>query len=168
MTCQVRCSLSRVAEPRWLSGSEDHAWRGYLRMRALLDLQIARDLARDSGLSDTDYHVLAALSETEGGRLRLLELADRMLWSQSRLAHHLGRMEKRGLVERDRHPDNARAAIIVLTAAGLDTIRTAAPRHVDSVRRHFVDLLTDDQLDVLAEVSDAVVDHLRVTRESRS
>jgi hypothetical protein len=48
-----------VDTPNWLSAREAHAWRGYRRMRALLDLQLARDLARDSGLSEADYDVLS-------------------------------------------------------------------------------------------------------------
>jgi DNA-binding MarR family transcriptional regulator len=128
-------------------------------MRNLLDLQISRDLGADSGLSDTDYHVLATLSEA-GGHLRVLDLAERMLWSQSRLAHQLGRMERRGLVGRERHPSNSRATIVRLTDAGTTTIREAAPAHVKSVRRHFIELLTPEQLAVLGDVTDVVVAHL--------
>lgn len=151
-----------MGPPRWLNDQEDRAWRGYLQMRSLLDLQIQRDLAEDSNLSSTDYHVLAALSES-GGRLRLLDLAERMLWSQSRLAHHLKRMETRALVRREPHPTNARATIVALTDTGLDTMRAAAPAHVESVRRHFLDLVTDDQLATLAEITTTVVGHLRNT-----
>jgi hypothetical protein len=53
-----------VASTRWLTAPQERAWRRYRRMRALLDLQIARDLRQDSGLSETDYDVLSTLSET--------------------------------------------------------------------------------------------------------
>ena len=43
-----------MPSPRWLTASQERAWRRYRRMRMLLDLQIARDLGQDSGLSDTD------------------------------------------------------------------------------------------------------------------
>ena len=58
-------------------------------MRTLLTAQIGRDLADDSGLSDPDYTVLSNLSEAEGHRWRLNELAARMLWSKSRLSHQI-------------------------------------------------------------------------------
>src|SRR5688572_643779 len=74
--------------PKWLTREEDAAWRGYRRMRLLLDLQIARDLVKDSGLSEADYDVLSTLSETAGRRMRLSDLAAHMLWSKSRLSHH--------------------------------------------------------------------------------
>ncbi|WUH98692.1 MarR family winged helix-turn-helix transcriptional regulator [Spirillospora sp. NBC_00431] len=150
-----------MAEPRWLNAREDRAWRGYMRMRALLDLQITRDLARDSGLSEADYQVLVALSETPGHRVRLYELAELTNWSTSRLAHHLDRMGRRDLVCKEEHPDNRRAAVVALTPTGLRTIEEAAPHHVESVRRHFIDLLTEEQIDALADATGTVVEHLR-------
>ena len=150
-----------MAEPRWLTKREERAWRGYMRMRALLDLQISRDLSRDSGLSTADYEVLVSLSETHGHRVRLHELAEAIKWSTSRLAHHLDRMSRRDLVRKEEHPENRRAAVVVLTPTGLRTIEEAAPLHLESVRRHFVDLLTEEQIDVLAEATETVIEHLR-------
>ena len=79
----------------WLSAEEARAWLGYRRMHALLDLQISRDLARDSGLSEADYDVLSTLSESPEQMLRLGDLAAHMLWSKSRLSHHITRMQQR-------------------------------------------------------------------------
>lgn len=149
-----------MTQPRWLSPAEDRAWRGYRRMRALLDLRISQDLLADSGLSDADYDVLSALSETDGHRLRIKELAGRMLWSSSRLSHHISRMQQRGLVVREAYPADGRGALVVLTPEGLQTIRRAAPEHVESVRRAFVDVLTDDQIDCLGTVAEAVIRRL--------
>lgn len=129
-------------------------------MRALLDAQVARDLASDSGLSDPDYEVLSNLSETEGHRWRLNELATRMLWSRSRLSHHIARMEQRGLVRREECASDARGAFVVLTEGGLRAIEAAAPAHVESVRRNFIDLLTHEQIRALDEISSTVVAHL--------
>ena len=56
-------------------------------MSWLLDAAIARDLARDSGLSHPDYYVLVSLSETPGQRMRMSDLATGILWSKSRLSH---------------------------------------------------------------------------------
>jgi DNA-binding MarR family transcriptional regulator len=150
----------QVTEPRWLEGEEVRAWRGYRRMHTLLDLQIARDLARDCGLSEADYDVLSNLSETKGHRLRMAELAAHMLWSSSRLSHHIARMQRRGLVTREGSPADARGAVVVLTPAGWTAIRDAAPPHVESVRRHFIDLLTPAQLAALGDIADTVVAHL--------
>lgn len=149
-----------MSEPRWLTEPEQRAWRGYRRMRALLDLQLSRDLARDSGLSETDYDVLSSVSEAPQQRLRLTELASWMMWSKSRLSHHITRMQQRGLVDREECETDGRGSVIVLTERGLRTIEAAAPAHVASVRRHVIDLLTPDELRALATLSRRVVDHL--------
>ena len=150
-----------MTEPRWLDESEARTWRAYRRMRALLDLQLGRDLAHDSGFSEADYDVLSNLSEAEGRGMRLSELAALMLWSKSRLSHHVTRMEQRGLVTRRDCESDARGADVVLTDAGWAAIVSAAPGHVESVREHFIDLLSDEQIKVLGDISETVVEHLK-------
>jgi DNA-binding MarR family transcriptional regulator len=149
-----------TTEPAWLDETEARAWRGYMRMRTLLHAQILRDLAREAGLSGPDYDVLSNVSEAPGRRARLGDLAARMAWSRSRLSHHITRMERRGLVTREDCTSDGRGAFVVLTDAGWRAIRAAAPGHVASVRRHFIDLLSRDQLDALAEISRTVVREL--------
>lgn len=149
-----------MAAPNWLDDTEMRAWRGYRRMHALLDLQIARDLNTDSKLSGTDYDVLSNLSEAADHRLRLTDLAALMLWSKSRLSHHVTRMQQRGLVTREDSPTDARAAVVLLTDAGWAAIRAAAPPHLKSVRRNFVDLLTREELKALGDIAEKVVTRL--------
>jgi DNA-binding MarR family transcriptional regulator len=129
-------------------------------MRTLLDLQLGRDLMRDSGLSEPDYDVLSNLSEAPGQRMRLSELAAWMLWSKSRLSHHITRMQQRGLVDREECPGDARGSVLVLTAAGLASINEAAPLHVASVRRHLIDLISPDELAALDALSHRVAERL--------
>jgi DNA-binding MarR family transcriptional regulator len=129
-------------------------------MRTLLDLQIARDLGKDSGLSETDYDVLSTLSEKPGSRWRARDLASQLLWSTSRLAHHVRRMEQRGLVARQPCPGDARGALISLTEQGRATLEQAAPPHVGSVRRHMIDLLTTDEVAALDTIAGKVITHL--------
>lgn len=148
------------AAANWLSAEEARAWLGYRRLRALLDLQISRDLARDSGLSDADYDVLSTLSESPEQMLRLGDLAAHMLWSKSRLSHHITRMEQRGLVARQDCAADGRGAMLTLTEAGWQAIRSAAPAHVDSVRRNFIGLLSAEQIRMLGDLTESVVEHL--------
>ena len=150
--------------PNWLDETEARAWRGYLRMRTMLDAELARELARDSGLSMADYEVLVHLSEfgpdLGGHRLRMNELGARMLWSKSRLSHQVSRMEQRGLVRRENCPSDARGAFVRLTSQGLEAIEAAAPAHVVTVRQHLIDLLTREQIETLGDITDAVLDQL--------
>jgi DNA-binding MarR family transcriptional regulator len=132
-------------------------------MSRLLFAELGRGLNRDAAMSHADYEVLVHLSEAPDHRLRMNELASRMLWEKSRLSHQVTRMQQRGLVDRAECRSDARGSFVVLTPQGLDAIRTAAPAHVADVRRHFFDRLTDEQVKTLVAITDAVVSHLTGT-----
>lgn len=149
-----------MTEPRWLTPRQERAWRAFRRMQTVLPTQLARDLARDSGLSDPDYDVLSTLSEKPGHRWQLRDLAAKMLWSRSRLSHHIARMEQRDLVARADDPQDHRGCMIVLTPKGLRTLQKAAPHHVASVREHFLDLLNEDEVATLTHFAERVVDRM--------
>jgi DNA-binding MarR family transcriptional regulator len=149
-----------VEQPRWLDDREMRAWRQFVTMQAQLRARLARHLQRDSGLSEADYEVLVQLSEAPCGRQRVFELGRATQWEKSRLSHHLTRMEQRGLVARETCPTDSRGAFVVLTDAGRAAIEQAAPQHVEHVREWFIDALAPEQLDALAEMSDAILERL--------
>ncbi|MEW9533352.1 MarR family winged helix-turn-helix transcriptional regulator [Microbispora sp. NPDC049125] len=146
--------------PRWLDDDEQRAWRSYLRMQARLTARLNRQLQADSGLSLADYDVLVQLTDTPDGRLRPFELQRDLQWEQSRLSHHLTRMQRRGLVVREECADDGRGAFVVLTDAGRDAIVAAAPGHVETVRRLFFDGLDAEQVATLERLSARVLDRL--------
>jgi DNA-binding MarR family transcriptional regulator len=150
-----------MSRPRWLTRREQRAWRAFVDMQHLLVGRVARDLQRETGLSAGDYEVLVQLSEAPNGRLRAFELGGMTQWEKSRLSHHITRMVDRGLVKRESCPTDNRGAFVVMTAAGRKAIEAAAPLHVEHVRRWFIDSLTPDQLDALAEISERVMANVK-------
>jgi DNA-binding MarR family transcriptional regulator len=142
---------------RWLDEDEQRAWRAFLRMQAQLAARLHRQLQADSGLSLADYAVLAQLSEAPEGRLRPYELQRDLDWEQSRLSHHLARMQRRGHVRREECTVDGRGAFIALTAAGRAAIEAAAPGHVEAVRRLFFDRLTPAQVAALNRIANRVL-----------
>lgn len=130
-------------------------------MSAALARRLGDDLAAHAGLSDADYAVLVCVSEAPAGRVRAREIAVQLSWEKSRLSHHLTRMAGRGLVERRECETDARGADVVLTPAGREAIDAAAPRHVEDVRRWFVDVLTPEQLADLGQACEVVLARLR-------
>lgn len=146
-------------QPRWLNDQEQRAWQGMALMDMQLTARLARQLAAD-GLSYQDYAVLAGLTADPDGRLRLLELGQRMGWEKSRLSHHVSRMVDRGLVTRQKCPTDMRGAFVVITDAGRRAIEAAAPAHVEAVRKYFIDLLTVDQIQALGDITAAVLENL--------
>lgn len=146
-----------MAAERWLDEREARAWRALQLMQMRLASGLARQLAANASLSYPDYLVLAALTEQSEGRLRLFELAHHLGWERSRLSHHVGRMAARGLVSKEPCGSDRRGAFVTVTAEGRTQIEAAAPGHVATVRRLFVDPLSPDQLDVLARAAETVL-----------
>ncbi|MFJ2029533.1 MarR family winged helix-turn-helix transcriptional regulator [Streptosporangium sp. NPDC087985] len=150
-------------EPRWLTSIEQRAWRAHLAAYKLLEHRLDREL-NPFGLSVNDYEILVNLSEIPDHRMRMSDLADATIQSRSRLSHQISRMEAAGLVAREDCPDDRRGTFAVLTEHGWATIKKVAPHHVNSVRQHFIDLLTDDQLIELEKAYTPVVNHLKSLR----
>ncbi|MEU8278085.1 MarR family winged helix-turn-helix transcriptional regulator [Microbispora bryophytorum] len=146
--------------PRWLDADEQRAWRAYLRMQGRLTARLNRQLQADSGLSLADYDVLVHLTDREEGRLRPYELQRDLQWEQSRLSHHLTRMQHRGLVRREECADDGRGAYVVVTEEGRRAIAAAAPGHVETVRHLFFDGLTREQVTALEQLATDVLDRL--------
>src|SRR5579884_1477804 len=146
---------SAVTAPRWLTATEQRAWRAYLDMNARLAARLNRELQDEFGLSIADFSVLVQLSEHVDARMRVLELARALRWEKSRLSHQLSRMQQRGLVERSNCSEDRRGAFIVLTERGRAAVEDAAPRHVEGVRRYLFDGLTDEQVGTLEAIAQA-------------
>ncbi|XTZ17779.1 MarR family winged helix-turn-helix transcriptional regulator [Micromonospora echinospora] len=145
---------------RWLDDDEQRAWRAYLQMQNRLTARLGRQLQQDSGLSLADYEVLVALTDATEGRLRPFALQRQLEWEQSRLSHHLSRMQRRGLVDREGCPGDRRGAFVVLTPAGREAIETAAPGHVAAVREFFLDQVDQDEMATLERLATRVLRRL--------
>ena len=152
--------------PQWLTPQEQRAWRAHLAAHRLLFLQLDREL-QDTGLSLNDYDILVNLSESPGRRMRMSELADATIQSRSRLSHQISRMEAAGLVTREDCEDDRRGTFAVLTDHGWETIQRVAPDHVASVRRHFIGLMTPEQVSALEQTYSPIIDHLQAVRGAR-
>jgi DNA-binding MarR family transcriptional regulator len=148
---------------RWLSAEEQRTWRTHLDVSRLLMYQLERDL-QPFGLTINDYEILVNLSESDGRRMRMSDLAGATLQSKSRLSHQITRMENAGLVRREHCDTDKRGLFAVLTEHGWRSMREVAPHHVASVRRHFIDLLSPEGLDALHSSLAPVADHLRTQR----
>jgi DNA-binding MarR family transcriptional regulator len=149
-----------VDEPEWLDQREARVWRAVVGVQQRLFAELERQMVRDGGLSAAEFALLVPLSEAPDGVLRARELGRAVDWGRSRLSHQLARMEKRGLVLREECAEDARGSMVRITAAGRTVIVAAAPTHVAAVRRHFFDLLTDAELDVLGPALERVLDRL--------
>jgi DNA-binding MarR family transcriptional regulator len=135
-------------------------WRAFIETSERLRAIIGSRLQADSGLSTGDYSVLLSLSEAADHRARSSELAAKVGWERSRLSHHLGRMEQRGLIRRDDCATDSRGAEVVLTTAGADAFRRASAPHLHAIQELFVGALTPSQLASVRELTDTLADSL--------
>jgi DNA-binding MarR family transcriptional regulator len=147
----------------WLSAQEQQLWRAWLALGSALPAVLHRELQSDAGLSLPDFDVLVQLTESDGGRLRVSELARSLGWERSRLSHHVARMERRDLVTREDCVDDGRGAFVVLTPQGRAAIAQAAPHHVRTVRRVFLDPLDEHDVTELHRLVTTLLE--RVTGE---
>ncbi len=138
---------------QWLDDDEQRVWRQWLRVHARLNARLTRQLMDDCRLSLPDFEVLVTLSERAGHRMRVVALAEGIKWERSRLSHHLTRMEKRGLIERQECPQDRRGAFVAITSDGMTALEGAAPGHVAEVRASVFDVLTADELSQLDHVT---------------
>jgi DNA-binding MarR family transcriptional regulator len=145
----------------WLTEAELRGWRAYIEVSLRLNARLEEDLRAATGLTMADYNVLVVLSEAEGHRLRMGELAERLVFSPSRLTYQVSSMEKRGLVRRQSCPADRRGSEAVLTDEGLAKLRDSAPHHVASVRERLIDLLGESELATLTAVFERVGSELR-------
>ena len=150
---------SRAAARQRLTDRELAIWRSLLDTTAELSRVLGAKL-QESGLSPADYQVLLALKEADGARLRSSELAAAIEWERSRLSHHLGRMERRGLIQRDDCATDSRGAEVSLTASGMTAFRRASAPHLRAIKQHFADALTSEQLEALADILQSLQRHL--------
>ena len=144
-------------EVRWLTVAEQTAWRAFLNAVQMLNTEIESQLQRDSGVSHADYEILVRLSEQPGRSLRMSELAaPRGVLAQPAVPA-VGRLEREGWVRREPSPEDGRGLTAVLTDRGFEVLAAAAPGHVAAVRNAFIDPLSREQVDQLADIAQTII-----------
>jgi DNA-binding MarR family transcriptional regulator len=145
-----------------LTQGELAAWRGFLRVHAALFKALDEELQAAHGLPLTSYDVLVVLQAAPGRKLRMSDLADRVLLSRSGMTRLVDRLARDGLIERHTCTDDGRGAYAVLTARGAALLAQARPTHLEGVRRRFLEHFAPDELQTLgqwwARCSPALID----------
>jgi len=132
------------------------AWRAFLLAHARVVRALERELQCEEQLALTDYDVLVQLATAGEQRLRMSELADRLLLSRSGATRLIDRLVTDGLVERASCESDRRGQWAALTPAGYDRLRRAAPTHLRGVAEHFLDRLSADDLAALERMLGSV------------
>ena len=134
-----------------LSARELAAWRGFLRVHSGLVRELNGELEAAHGLPLTHYEVLLYLEGAPEGRLRMSELAESVLLSQSGVTRLVDRLEQAGLVARTPCAEDRRVMFAAITEEGRRVLEVARPTLLGGVRSRFLSHFVDDELDALAE-----------------
>lgn len=156
MSNYLSAPRGKGAAPVLLNREELAAWRGLLRVHSSMTKALDAELVREHSLSLSSYEVLLFLADAPEGRLRMSELADGVLLSRSGLTRLVDRMERDGLLRRERCEDDARGYNALITDAGRELFDAARRTHLDGVRERFLRRLSRAELRTLAELWEKV------------
>jgi DNA-binding MarR family transcriptional regulator len=145
-----------MAETRWLDDVEMRTWLAWVQSSLRMRDQLDAELVAEHDLSLPEYEVLAFVSQTPRGQLRMTELAATTIVSRSRLTHLVDRLVRRGLLVREQCPSDRRGWFAVLTPVGRKLLRRAAPTHVRGVRQYLIDVLAPEEVTALAPLLERV------------
>jgi DNA-binding MarR family transcriptional regulator len=139
-----------------LNRDELGAWRGLLRVHAGMTKTLDAELMRAHHLPLSSYEVLLYLADSPEGRLRMSELADSVLLSRSGLTRLVDRLERDGLLRRQRCEEDQRGWFAEITDEGRELFERARVTHLDGVRERFLSRLTSDEQRTLAALWEKV------------
>ena len=128
------------------------AWGALLQTHAALVPAMDRELQSRTGLPLPWYDVLLELATAPEGRLRMSDLADRVVLSRTRVSRLVDELVARGLVTRLDNPEDRRSAYAAITKAGVAEFRASAPVYLRVIEQQFAANLSDDELASLARI----------------
>ncbi len=137
-----------AAAAGWKSGEEGYAaWLDVFQAQTLVVRALEKIMKQEFGMPLAEYEVLARLAEVpEGERVRMQELARKVLLSKSGLSQLFTKLERRGLVERRGDPENLRVTYATMTAQGREALERARPTFRDEVHRLFAGHLSEEEI----------------------
>ena len=144
--------MTLTAAPARALGPRDPrlaSWRAFVVAHARVWRRLDEDLRLEHGLSLSEYEALLLLAESPERRVRMRSLAEDLQLSKSGVTRLVDRLVDDGLVERGQCTTDARGAEAVLTAAGLERLRSAAPTHLRGIQEYFLESITEGDLQVV-------------------
>jgi DNA-binding MarR family transcriptional regulator len=144
--------MPTTAPPTPLAGHELASWRGMLEVNASVTQRLDAQMHAEHGISLSAYEVLMFLADAPEHRLRMSDIAHRVLLSRSGCTRLVDRLVELGYVTRSAAVTDGRGLYAQLTGAGLHKIKAARATHHEGVRRYFLDHLTTTDQIALADI----------------
>lgn len=124
---------------------ERRALDAYIKLQRAAETTIARATAHlsDYDLTTSQFAILEALYHL--GTLSQRELADKLLKSTGNMSIVLKNVEKRGLISRERDPEDNRYMLVCITSSGRELIQSMLDKHVAGIVAEMSILSADEQ-----------------------
>ena len=116
---------------------------------------------KDAGLPGLSTYDVLWVLEDSGGRMRLHELASKVVIARYNLTRLADRLESEGLIAREPCEEDRRGAWCVLTPAGRALRRRMWPVYEAQVNEGFANLISRDEANVMAAALEKVRKRLR-------
>jgi DNA-binding MarR family transcriptional regulator len=140
---------------------DSKAWRAFHKIGTSLLPHLSRQITSHSGISSAEYIVLVALSEIPVPNMNLNRLARGLGWEISRMSHQISRMEDGGLVKKTSSTTDSRSFDVSITAKGRKIAESAISLQSKEINHCFSDVLTQDQMKALIEISEVITKHMK-------
>ncbi|MCP2336523.1 MarR family winged helix-turn-helix transcriptional regulator [Actinomadura rupiterrae] len=140
-----------------VTAAELTVWRTMLRAQVKISRRLQADLLADHDLALGSYDVLMHLGEAPDGRLRMNDLADRVLLSRSGLTRLVDRLQRDGLVCRQSCSSDARGLFAALTPSGRARLAEATPTYQRGVREYVLSRLDENDLRVFGAILNRLI-----------
>jgi DNA-binding MarR family transcriptional regulator len=162
-TFDYNCGMPNVVDETRLA-----AWRNVLTAHATLVDLIDHQLVAAQRIPLHWYDVLIELLEAPENRLRLNELAQRVVLSRSGLTRLIDKLEAAGLLYRQSVESDRRGAFAVLTDAGKQALRQAWPVYASGISRYFASQMSEAEARVIGDVFGRIVEAARYPNTEES
>lgn len=156
-----------AAANRILSPEKRAAWVGFLRAHSLITKALDADLIANFGLQLSAFEVLSKLEDAQDGRMRMSDLAEQALLSQSRVSRLVTELESSGLMDRQSCPTDSRVVYAAITDNGRELLRRVEDRHFESIDARFFDPLKQSEIKQLAALWPRVIESVGTAEKPR-
>ncbi|MGE2723219.1 MarR family winged helix-turn-helix transcriptional regulator [Mycolicibacterium pulveris] len=141
--------------------AEQKSWESFVDAALRLDAAMNRRLADAHRLSVIDLRVLDALLRSENRCVRMGDLADEIGSLPGHLTKRVQRLEERGLVRREKCPEDRRGVMAVLTHEGRMVAAEAAATYAQGAQADLGDSLSSAKVSVIEKYCGRITAGLR-------
>jgi DNA-binding MarR family transcriptional regulator len=146
------------AAERVLSPDKEAAWVGFLRAHSLVTKALDADLIANFGLQLSAFEVLSRLETADDRRMRMSDLAEQVLLSQSRISRLVSELAAKRLIERQSCSTDSRVVYAAITESGRELLRRVEDHHFQGVDARFFNGLKPREIKQLWYVLARVID----------